>query len=76
MLCLTFAVQQSDSVIHIYILFHISFFSIMVYHSILNIVPCEVVFFTRLGGRCKGLRRKNGDFFVCSSPHDLGLTLG
>ena len=33
-------VQQSDSVIHMYILFHI--FSIMVYHRILNIVPCSI----------------------------------
>jgi len=33
------AVQQSDSGIHIYIFFF-PFFSIMVYHWILNIVPC------------------------------------
>ena len=33
------AEQQSDSVIHIYTFFFI-FFSIMVYHRILNIVPC------------------------------------
>ena len=32
------AVQQSASVIHIYILF--IFFSIMVYHQLLNIAPC------------------------------------
>ena len=35
------AVQQSDSVIHIYTFFFI-FFSIMVYHRILNIVPCVI----------------------------------
>ena len=34
------AVQRSDSVIHIYILF--IFFSIMVYHKMLNMVPCAV----------------------------------
>ena len=34
------AVQQSDSVIHVYILFHI--FSIMVYHKILNTVACAI----------------------------------
>ena len=33
------AVQQGDSVIHLCIIFLI-FFSIMVYHRILNIVPC------------------------------------
>ena len=32
------AVQQNDSVIHVYILFFI-FFS-MVYHKIFNVVPC------------------------------------
>ena len=41
-------VQQSDSDIHIYTFFFI-FFSIMVYHRILNIVPCaiqqDIVFF-------------------------------
>ena len=35
------AVQQSDSVIHIYTLFFI-FFSIIVYYRILNIVPCAI----------------------------------
>ena len=72
------AVQQSDLVIHIYvyfyiysILFHISFFSMMVYHRMLNI-NCEVDVFYReeatwLGGRCKGLRRKRGGFLVWSS---------
>ena len=36
------AVQQSDSVIHMYtILFHI-LFQIMVYHRILTIVPCAI----------------------------------
>ena len=34
------AVQQGDSVIHLYTFFFI-FFSVMVYHRILNIVPCE-----------------------------------
>ena len=34
------AMQQSDSVTHVYILFHI--FSIMVYHRILNTVPCAI----------------------------------
>ena len=33
------AVQQSDSVIHISFFI---FFSIMVYHKILNIVPCAI----------------------------------
>ena len=33
-------VQQSDSVIHTYILFHIV--SIMLYFRILNIVPCAI----------------------------------
>ena len=32
-------VQQSDSVIRIYTLFFI-FFSILVYHRVLNVVPC------------------------------------
>ena len=32
-------VQQSDSFMHIYILFHIPF---MVYYRILNIVPCAI----------------------------------
>ena len=36
------AVQQSDSVIHLYIFFFICF-SIMVYHRILNIVLCAVL---------------------------------
>ena len=35
------AVQQSDSVIHTYTFIFISF-SIMVYHRLLNIVPCAV----------------------------------
>ena len=35
------AVQQNDSVIHIHTFFLI-FFSIMVYHRILNIVPCAL----------------------------------
>ena len=35
------AVQQSDSVIHIYTFFFV-FFSIVVYHRILNIVPCAI----------------------------------
>ena len=34
------AVQQSDSVTRIYILFQ--FFSIKVYYKILNIVPCAI----------------------------------
>ena len=38
---LIFAVQQSDSVIHMYTFFFI-FFSIMVYHRILNIFPCAI----------------------------------
>ena len=38
---LIFALQQSDSVIHIYPFFFI-FFSIMAYPRILNIVPCAV----------------------------------
>ena len=33
--------QQSDSMIYIYTLFFI-FFSIVVYHKLLNIVPCVV----------------------------------
>ena len=33
------AVQQSESVMHIYIY---TFFSMMVYHGILNIVPCDI----------------------------------
>ena len=37
-------IQQNDSDIytytHIYVIFHI--FSIMVYHRILNIVPCDI----------------------------------
>ena len=39
------AVQQSDSVLYIYIYIDIFFFifsSIMVYHRILNIVPCAI----------------------------------
>ena len=35
------AVQQNDSVIHMCALFFV-FFSIMVYHKILNIVPCVI----------------------------------
>ena len=36
-------VQQSDSVIHIYTYtFFFIFFSIVVYHRIVNIVPCAV----------------------------------
>ena len=35
------AVQQSDSVIHIYTFFFM-FFSIMAYHRILNIIPCAI----------------------------------
>ena len=35
------AVQQTDSVIHIYTFIFI-FFSIMVYYRILNIVPCAI----------------------------------
>ena len=35
------AVQQSDSVIHIYTFFFI-FFSIIFYHRILDIVPCAI----------------------------------
>ena len=35
------AIQQSDSVIHTYIFFFI-FFSITVYHRVLNIVPCAI----------------------------------
>ena len=34
------AVQHSDSVIHVYMLF--IFFSIMVYYRILHIVPCAI----------------------------------
>ena len=34
-------VQQSDPVIHVYVYF-LTFFSIMVYHQILNIVLCAV----------------------------------
>ena len=34
------AVQQSDSVIHMYTFF--IFFSILVYHRILNVVPCAI----------------------------------
>ena len=36
---LIFTIQQSDSFIHIYTFFFI-FFSIMVYHRILNMAPC------------------------------------
>ena len=40
---LTFHVQQSDSVIHMYLhIFLFIFFSIKVYHRILNIVPCAI----------------------------------
>ena len=35
------AVQQSDSLTHIYTFFFI-FFSTVVYHRILNIVPCAI----------------------------------
>ena len=35
------AIQKSGSIIHIYTFFFI-FFSIMVYHRILNIVPCAI----------------------------------
>ena len=38
---LTSPVQQSDSVIHMHTFIFI-FFSIMVYHRILNIVPCAI----------------------------------
>ena len=34
-------VQKSDSVIHLYTLFFI-FFLIMVYHKILNTIPCAI----------------------------------
>ena len=34
-------VQQNDSVIHTYTFFFI-FFSIMVYHRIVNVVPCAL----------------------------------
>ena len=37
--CVNFCLQQSDSVIHI---FFFIFFSTMVYHRILNIVPCAI----------------------------------
>ena len=40
MLCLITAVQQSDSVIHIDILYPTLFH--MVYHRLLKIVPCAV----------------------------------
>ena len=36
------AVQQSDSVIRMYTFFLYIFFSIMVYHRILNIVLCAI----------------------------------
>ena len=36
------AVQQSDSVIHIYAFFLEIFFSILVYRRILNKVPCAI----------------------------------
>ena len=36
-------VQQSDSVTHIHTLFFV-FFSVMAYHSILNIVPCAILY--------------------------------
>ena len=36
------AVQKSDLVIHIHIYYFSIFFSIVVYHRILNIVPCAV----------------------------------
>ena len=35
-------VQQSASAVHIYIHSFLIFFSIMVYHRILNIVPCAI----------------------------------
>ena len=38
------AVQQSDSVIHIHTFVFI-LFSIMVYHRILNIVPCAILWY-------------------------------
>ena len=34
-------VQQSDSVLYIYIYIY-TFFSIMIYHRMLNIVPCDI----------------------------------
>ena len=40
MVYLIFALEQSDSVLHIYIFFVL--FSIMVYHGVLNIVPCAL----------------------------------
>ena len=36
------AIQQGDSAIHIHTFFFNTFFSIMVYHRILNIGPCAV----------------------------------
>ena len=39
---LTSAIQQSDSVMHINTFFFLIFFSIMVYHRILNIVLCAI----------------------------------
>ena len=38
------AIQQSDSVIHIYTFFSV-FFSIMVYPRMLNIVPCALQYY-------------------------------
>ena len=36
-------IQQSDSVVHIYIyIFFFIFFSILVYYRVLNIVPCAI----------------------------------
>ena len=41
MLCQSLLYNKVTSYTHIYILFFI-FFSIMVYHRILNIVPCAI----------------------------------
>ena len=41
MVVLITAMPESDSVIHTY-LFFFTFFSIRVYHSIVNIVPCAI----------------------------------
>ena len=39
---LIYVAQQSDSVIYIYIFFFFTFISIMVYHRVLNIIPCAI----------------------------------
>ena len=54
------AVQQSDSVIHLYTFFFI-FFSIMVYARILNIVPCAQYTFNMTGTLTVNLYNNSSD---------------